>query len=97
MKGLNCTGKRGISTYIAVEILDVSLESTLRPGGVVAVWTTVLEVTVHVRVEMETRVTCKYKEKKLRTLKNSVNLVRTHTHVSGEILSVFLLDKAFPF
>ena len=63
MKGLNCVGKRGISTYVAVEILDVPLESTLRPGGVVAVRTTVLEVTVHVRVEMETRVACKYKEK----------------------------------
>ena len=62
-EGLNCTGKRRISTYVAVEILDVPLESTLRPGGVVAVRTTVLEVTVHVRVEMETGITCKYKEK----------------------------------
>ena len=61
--GLNCEGNTGISTYIAVEILDVPLESTLRPGGVVAVRTTVLEVTVHVRVEMETGVTCKYKDK----------------------------------
>ena len=62
-EGLKCVGKRGISTYIAVEVLDVPLESTLRPGGVVAVRTTVLEVTVHVRVEMETGIACKYKEK----------------------------------
>ena len=62
-EGLKCVGKTGIFTYIAVEILDVPLESTLRPRGVVAVRTTVLEVTVHVRVEMETGVSCKHKEK----------------------------------
>ena len=52
----------GHTPYLAVEVLDVSLQSAFRSGRVVAVRAAVLEVTVHVRVEVEPWIAWKYTE-----------------------------------